>query len=78
MSRATFYFVAEDGSDPIVFEKEESPMFKKILRGLQAAVTSPTAVKQERSLASFIVGRVLLSAGASAALVEFVVKLVHG
>lgn len=53
-------------------------MFKKILRGFQAAVTSPTAVKQERSLAAFVIGRVLLAAGASTALVEFVAKLIHG
>lgn len=50
----------------------------KIWHGLLAAVTSPTAVKQERSLAAFVIGRVLLAAGASLAIEQFVTKLVGG
>lgn len=53
-------------------------MFKKILRGLQAAVTSPDVVKQERSLAALIVGRVLLAVGASTGLIDLLVKAIHG
>lgn len=51
---------------------------KAIGRGLLAAVTSPTAIQQERSLAAFIVGRVLLSAGAATGVVDLVTKLIHG
>lgn len=51
---------------------------KKIWRGLVAAVTSPEAVKQERSLAALVLARVLLAAGASTGLVELVEKFVHG
>ena len=51
---------------------------KKILRALLAAVTSPEAVKQERSLAAFIAGRVLLAAGASYGVEQLIVKLIGG
>lgn len=51
---------------------------KKIWVALVAAVTSPTAIKQEKSLGVFILGRVLLAVGASAALVEFVNKILTG
>lgn len=51
---------------------------KRILNGLRAAVTSPDAVKQERSLGALVVGRVLLAAGASTGLAELVAKIIHG
>ena len=44
-------------------------MFKKAVRGLVAALTTPDAVKAEKSLAVIIVARVLLAVGASAGLV---------
>lgn len=47
-------------------------------RAFLAAVTSPEAVKQERSLAAFIVVRVALAIGASAAFVSFIEKLIGG
>lgn len=53
-------------------------MLKKIWRGLVAAVTSPEAIKQERSLAALIVGRVLLAAGASFGLEQLVTKIIAG
>lgn len=53
-------------------------MFKKIWRAFLAAVASPEAVKQERSLAAFVLFRVLLAAGASAGLADIVSRLVHG
>lgn len=48
---------------------------KKAWRGFIAAVTSPTAVKHEKSLAVFIAVRVLQAVGASAALVALIEKL---
>jgi hypothetical protein len=50
----------------------------KIGRGLLAAITSPTAVAQERSLAAFITGRVIISAGGTAAFAALIVHLIHG
>lgn len=50
----------------------------KLWHGLVAAVTSPEAVKAERSLGALIAGRLLLSVGASAGLAELIVKLIHG
>jgi hypothetical protein len=47
----------------------------KAWRGFVAAVTSPTAVQKERSLAVFVAVRVLQAIGASAALVSLVEKL---
>lgn len=49
-----------------------------IWHALVAAVTSPTAVKQERSLAAFIITRLLLAAGATEGVVQIVQKLVNG
>jgi hypothetical protein len=49
-----------------------------VWHGLAAAVTSPTAVQQERSLAAFLIGRVLLAAGASYGVEQVVVKIVGG
>lgn len=43
--------------------------FKKAWKGFVAAVTSPTAVKQEKSAAVFITTRIVLSLGASAGVV---------
>jgi hypothetical protein len=51
---------------------------KKIARGIQAAVTSPEAVKQERSLATLVVVRALLAAGASVGLVDLARVLIGG
>lgn len=51
---------------------------RQVWNGLVAAVTSPTAVKQERSLAAFIAGRVLLAAGASLGVEQIVVKIISG
>lgn len=45
---------------------------KKILRSFVAAVTSPTAVKDEKNLVVFVAVRVLLAAGASDGLVQLV------
>jgi hypothetical protein len=53
-------------------------MLKKVWASFKAAVTSPEAVKQERSLAALVVFRLALAVGASAGLAEFVSKLVHG
>lgn len=53
-------------------------MLSRIIAGFLAAVTSPTAVQKERSLAAFIIGRVLLAAGASAGVEQIVVKLISG
>jgi hypothetical protein len=51
---------------------------RRVWRGLLAAVTSPEAVKQERSLAALIVGRVALALGSSAGLAALIEKIVHG
>lgn len=53
-------------------------VFKRVAAALLAAVTSPTAVKEERSLAAFVVGRVLLAAGASYGIEQIVVKIIGG
>lgn len=53
-------------------------MFKTVWRAFLGAVSSPEAVKQERSLAALVVFRVVLAVGASAGLAEFVAKLIHG
>lgn len=50
----------------------------KVIAAFIAAVTSPSAVAQERSLAVFIVTRVLLASGASYGIVELVAKIVGG
>lgn len=49
---------------------------KAALAAFVAAVTSPTAVKAEKSVAVLVVTRVLLSVGASAALVDLIVKII--
>lgn len=49
---------------------------KKLWHAFTAAITSPTAVKQEKSLAAFILVRLLLAVGASAGLVALVPKLI--
>jgi hypothetical protein len=48
----------------------------KAARAFVAAITSPEAVKQEKSLAVLVVTRVLLAIGAGDALVQLVQKLV--
>lgn len=48
----------------------------KAWRGFVAAVTSPDAVKKEKSLAVFVGTRVALSLGASAGVVAAVVKII--
>lgn len=48
---------------------------KKVVRALVAAVTSPEAVKAERSLAVLVATRVLLAIGAGTGLVELISKL---
>jgi hypothetical protein len=48
---------------------------KKVVRAIVAAVTSPEAVKLEKSLAVLVATRVLLAVGASAGLVELIAKL---
>jgi hypothetical protein len=50
--------------------------FKKAWHGFAAAVTSPTAVQKEKSLAVFVGTRVALSLGASAGVVAVVVKII--
>jgi hypothetical protein len=47
---------------------------KKAWRGFLAGITSTDAVKLEKSLAILIVTRVLLAAGASAGMVDILVK----
>lgn len=51
---------------------------KKALGAFVAAVTSPEVVQAERSVAVFVLTRVLLAVGASAALIELVNKVVGG
>lgn len=46
--------------------------FKRAWRGFTAAVTSPTAVQQEKNLAVFVAVRVALALGASAGLVAVI------
>lgn len=53
-------------------------MLKKVWASLKAAVTSPEAVKQERSLFALVVFRLALAVGASASLAELVAKYIHG
>ncbi len=53
-------------------------MFKKGLAAFIAAVTSPTFITAERNAAVFVVTRVLLAVGASAAVIELVAKIVGG
>lgn len=48
----------------------------KVWQAVKAAVTSPTAVAKEKNLAVFIGVRIALSLGASAALVDAIVKIV--
>lgn len=50
-------------------------MLKRAYKAFLAAVSSPEAVKQEKSLAVFIAVRVALACGASAGLVMFIEKL---
>lgn len=50
----------------------EPSKLKKAWRAFLAAITSPTAVKQEKSVAVFIVTRVLLAIGASEGLIKLV------
>lgn len=50
-------------------------MFKKILRGFLAAVTSTEAVKLEKSLVVLVVVRVALAAGASASFINLLQNL---
>lgn len=49
---------------------------KKAGSAILAAVTSPEAVKQEKSLAVLVASRALLAAGASAGLVELAAKII--
>lgn len=51
---------------------------KQIASGIAAAVTSPEAIKQERSLAALIVTRTLLAIGAGDALVQLAQKIIGG
>lgn len=53
-------------------------VLKKVGRGVLAALTTPAAVKEERSLAAQIVTAALLSAGASYGVVEIAQKLIGG
>lgn len=48
---------------------------KKAAAAFRAAVTSPEAVKAEKSLAVFVAVRVALAVGASASLVSLIEKL---
>jgi hypothetical protein len=43
-----------------------------------AAITSPDAVKKERSLAALVVFRILLAAGATTGLAELIAKIASG
>lgn len=52
--------------------------FKRVTHAVTAAVTSPDAVKKEKSLAVFVGVRIALSLGASAGLVEAVSRIVGG
>jgi hypothetical protein len=49
---------------------------KRFLNALLAAFSSPTAVTEEKNFLAFVVTRVLLSAGASAAMVAVVTDLI--
>lgn len=53
-------------------------MLRKVWAAFKAAVTSPEAVKQERSLAALIVFRLVLTTGASVGVAEIIAKLIHG
>lgn len=55
-----------------------NPVWVRVWRGLVAAVTSPEAIRQERSLAALIVGRLLLAAGASYGLEQALASFIHG
>lgn len=46
--------------------------FTKVARGFMAAVTSPTAVQDEKNLAVFVLIRLLIAAGASDGIVQLV------
>lgn len=50
----------------------------KVWHAFTAAVTSPTAVQQERSFATFVTVRILLAIGASASLVELARTVITG
>lgn len=50
-------------------------MFKKVIRAVAAAVTSPAAVKAEKNLGVLVAVRVALAVGASTGVVEFISKL---
>jgi hypothetical protein len=47
---------------------------KKVYHGALAAVSTPTAVKQEKSLATFFLLRGVIAVGGSAATADIVVK----
>jgi hypothetical protein len=49
-------------------------VLSRVGRAVLAALTSPEAVKAEKSIAVLVVTRVLLAVGASAGLVELAVK----
>lgn len=48
---------------------------KKVGTAIVAALTSPEAVKQEKSLAVLVITRVLLAAGATDGLIQLVKQL---
>ena len=51
---------------------------RKIAKGFIAAVTSPEAVRYERSLATLVVVRVLLAIGATDALIRLAEQIIGG
>jgi hypothetical protein len=57
VGRATFYFAADDGSDPIVFEQEETvTKIKHVLVRLGRVLASKEARGPEVALARIILG----------------------
>jgi hypothetical protein len=54
--------------------KNQSSTFKKVLRGLAAALTSPEAVKAEKSIAALVLGRLALTLPATAVFIDLILK----
>lgn len=63
---------------PVTAAPKKTSTLKKLGAAFLAAITTPTAIKEERSLAALIVFRLLLAVGASTGLVDLIVKAVHG
>lgn len=73
--KATFYFVADDGSDPIEFTQEASmkALLARVGKALAAVIHDPEVQRSGKQFAAKIAVRLALAAGGGA----FWVGLIH-